>query len=93
MADAIVTGLSRWQQDNHDLVPNMIGSICFLVASYLAYAGVSQGTLSFASPSVSRWIIIINQTLRQMAVSAETVAGNLDKALGLYCSGCNSKVR
>ena len=40
--------------------PNMLGSICFLVASYLAYAEVSHGAGSFAPRSVSWWIAVVN---------------------------------
>jgi hypothetical protein len=34
--------------------------VCFLVASYLAYAEVSQGAASFAPRSVSWWITVVN---------------------------------
>ena len=45
-ADAMITGLSWRQQDALIWLPNMIGSICFLVASYLAYIEVSHGMFS-----------------------------------------------
>jgi hypothetical protein len=38
----------------------MVGCVCFLVASYLAYAEVSQGAASFAPRSVSWWIAVVN---------------------------------
>ncbi len=59
-ADALITGLSWRQQDVLIWMPNMLGSICFLVASYLAYIEVSHKTFSFAPRSVSWWITIIN---------------------------------
>lgn len=59
-ADALITDLSWRQQDAAIWMPNMLGSICFLVASYLAYIEVSHGTFSFAPRSVSWWITIIN---------------------------------
>jgi hypothetical protein len=59
-ADAMITGLSWRQQDALIWLPNMVGSICFLVASYLAYIEVSHGMFSFAPRSVSWWITIVN---------------------------------
>ena len=59
-ADAMIPGLSWQQQDLLIWTPNMIGSICFLVASYLAYAEVSHGAGSFAPRSIGWWISIIN---------------------------------
>ncbi|MEP5763553.1 MAG: hypothetical protein ABJ308_03135 [Halieaceae bacterium] len=59
-ADAMITGLSWRQQDVLIWLPNMLGSICFLIASYLAYTEVSHGAFSFAPRSVSWWITIIN---------------------------------
>jgi len=53
-------GLSWRQGDALIWLPNMIGSICFLVASYLAYIEVSHGMFSFAPRSVSWWITIVN---------------------------------
>ena len=38
----------------------MAGSICFLVASYLAYTEVSHGAGSFAPRSIGWWIAIVN---------------------------------
>ena len=59
-ADAMLPGLSWQQQDLLIWTPNMIGSICFLVASYLAYAEVSHGAGSFAPRSIGWWIAVIN---------------------------------
>ena len=59
-ADAMLPGLSWREQDLLIWTPNMLGSICFLVASYLAYAEVSHGGASFAPRSVSWWIAVVN---------------------------------
>ena len=59
-ADALLPGLSWQEQDLLVWTPNVIGSICFLVASYLAYAEVSHGATSWAPRSVSWWIAMVN---------------------------------
>ena len=59
-ADAMIAGLSWEGEDLLVWTPNMVGCACFLVASYLAYAEVSQGAGSFAPRSVSWWIAVIN---------------------------------
>jgi hypothetical protein len=58
--DATLTGLSWKGEDLLVWTPNMVGCVCFLVASYLAYAEVSQGAASFAPRSVSWWIAVVN---------------------------------
>lgn len=40
--------------------PNAAGSVCFLVASYLAYAEVSNGWSGWQPRNVSWWIVVIN---------------------------------
>ena len=40
--------------------PNRLGCVCFLVASYLAYAEVSHGLASVAIRSLSWWIAVVN---------------------------------
>ncbi|HIF94088.1 MAG TPA: hypothetical protein EYQ60_13370 [Myxococcales bacterium] len=47
-ADAMSPGLSWQEQDLLIWTPNMMGSVCFLVASDIAYAEVSHGAGSFA---------------------------------------------
>lgn len=59
-ADALVHGLSWREQDLLIWTPDMLGSICFLVASYLAYAEVSHGGASFAPRSIGWWIAVVN---------------------------------
>ena len=58
--DAMLGGLSWEQEDLFIWLPNMLGCVCFLVASYLAYAEVSQGASSLAPRSISWWISIVN---------------------------------
>ncbi len=58
--DAMLPDLSWREQDLLIWIPDMLGSICFLVASYLAYAEVSHGAASFAPHSVSWWIAVVN---------------------------------
>ena len=52
-ADAMIAGLAWRAEDLLVWTPDMLGSVCFLVASYLAYAEVSQGVASVA-PGASR---------------------------------------
>ncbi len=59
-ADAMLAGLSWEEEDLLVWAPNMLGCVCFLVASYLAYAEVSQGAASFAPRSVSWWVAVVN---------------------------------
>ena len=59
-ADGLIADLSWREQDLLIWTPNMLGSVCFLVASYLAYAEVSHGAASFDPRSVSWWIAVIN---------------------------------
>jgi len=52
--------LSVGQQEHWIWTPNMLGCVCFLVASYLVYAEVSHGVASFAIRSLSWWIAVLN---------------------------------
>jgi hypothetical protein len=58
--DALQGGLSWKQTDLLIWGPNMLGCVCFLVASYLAYVEVSQGLASLAPRSISWWVSIVN---------------------------------
>jgi hypothetical protein len=58
--DATLTGLAWAGEDLLVWTPNMLGCACFLVASYLAYAEVSQGAASFEPRSLSWWITVVN---------------------------------
>lgn len=59
-ADAMVSGLSWREEDAFVWTPDMLGSICFLVSSYLAFAEVSHGATSWAPHNVSWWIAVVN---------------------------------
>jgi hypothetical protein len=59
-ADALIPDLSWKEQDLLVWTPNMIGSICFLVASGLACAEITHGRLVVAPRSISWWIAVIN---------------------------------
>ena len=59
-ADAAWVGLDWLGEDLLVWVPNMIGCVCFLVASVLAFLEVTQGAVVFAPRSVSWWIAVIN---------------------------------
>ncbi len=52
--------LSARQESLWIWAPNMAGCVCFLVASYAAYAEISHGPVSFAPRSLSWWIVMIN---------------------------------
>jgi hypothetical protein len=54
------TGLSWRAEDVLVWTPDMLGCVCFLVASGLAYAEVSHGAASFAPRSISWWIAVLN---------------------------------
>jgi len=58
--DATLTGLDARQEALWIWAPNMAGCVCFLVASYLAFAEVSQGYSSFAVHNLSWWIAVVN---------------------------------
>jgi hypothetical protein len=59
-ADGLIPAVTWREQDVLIWTPDMLGSICFLVASYLAYAEVSHGAAGWAPRSVSWWIAIVN---------------------------------
>jgi hypothetical protein len=59
-ADAMISGASWEEVDLLVWTPNMVGCACFLVASYLAYAEVSQRAAAFAPRSVSWWVAVVN---------------------------------
>lgn len=59
-ADAMITGLTGVEQDILIWTPDIIGSICFLVASYLALIEISHGLWSFQPRQLSWWIVLLN---------------------------------
>ena len=52
--------LSPIDQDRLVWAPNAMGSVCFLVASYLAYAEVCRRWLGWQPRNISWWIVVIN---------------------------------
>lgn len=59
-ADALVPGLDWRAQDWLVWTPDMLGSLCFLAASCLAFAELSHGTASCSPSSVSWWVVVVN---------------------------------
>ena len=58
--DALLHGLTWVEQDALIWGPDMVGSICFLAASYLALIEISHGWWSFEPRQVAWWVVIIN---------------------------------
>jgi hypothetical protein len=59
-ADAMIAGLTWVEEDILIWSPDAIGSICFLVASYLALIEVSHRFWSFQPRQLSWWIVLLN---------------------------------
>jgi hypothetical protein len=58
--DALLPGLDWLQQDLFIWTPDIIGSICFLVASWLALLEFCHGYWCRQPHSLSWWIVIVN---------------------------------
>jgi hypothetical protein len=59
-ADSMLSALTRVEENVLVWIPDFIGSICFLVASYLALIEVSHRLWSLQPRQVSWWIVMIN---------------------------------
>ncbi len=59
-ADAMIASLDWVEADLLVWTPNILGCICFLVASYLAYTEVSNAWASIQPRHLSWWIGVIN---------------------------------
>jgi hypothetical protein len=59
-ADAMLAGLDWEQKELLIWTPDFTGSICFLLAGYLALVEVSHRWWSVQPHSLSWWIVIIN---------------------------------
>jgi hypothetical protein len=59
-ADAMIASLDWEEADLLIWTPDLLGCICFLVASYLAYAEVSNAWASLQPRHLSWWIGVIN---------------------------------
>lgn len=58
--DAMQTGLSTQQQNLRIWTPDFIGSICFLLSSYLAVWAVCNGPWCFARNDSDWWTSVVN---------------------------------
>jgi hypothetical protein len=59
-ADAFITGLDSVDEDILVWTPNMIGSVCFLVASHAAVMEVSHRYWTWQFQNLSWWITVVN---------------------------------
>jgi hypothetical protein len=59
-ADAMLSQLTWLQEDVLIWTPDVIGSICFLVSSYLALVEVSHRGWSYLPRQLSWWIVMVN---------------------------------
>ena len=59
-ADAMIAGLGWVGEDILIWTPDVIGSVCFLIASYLALIEVSHRFWSVQPRQVSWWIVVLN---------------------------------
>jgi len=58
--NALISGLNGLQQDLLIWMPNMIGSIFFLLSSYIALIEISHRFFSFQPQHISWWISMLN---------------------------------
>lgn len=59
-ADAMISGLTWEEEDVLVWTPNMLGCVCFLTASYLAFVEVSHTWFSVRPRDLAWWIAVIN---------------------------------
>jgi hypothetical protein len=59
-ADAMIPALGWREADIVVWTPDIVGCLCFIAASALAWAEFSHGLWSFAPRNVSWWIVLIN---------------------------------
>jgi hypothetical protein len=58
--DAMITGLAWADEELLVWAPDVIGSLCFLVASYLGLLEVSHRFWSWQPRQLSWWIVLLN---------------------------------
>jgi hypothetical protein len=80
-AVAISTDLSAQTARQHVWRPDAVGSVCFLVASGLAWAEVCHGWVAWTPRSVSWWITLLN-LLGSVAFGVSAVASYVVPATG-----------
>ncbi len=59
-ADALLIGLSPTEQEVVIYTPNLLGSICFLLASQLAIMEYAHGCYRWTPGEISWWIVYLN---------------------------------
>jgi hypothetical protein len=76
-ADAMITGMGWIEEDVLVWTPNVLGCVCFLVASYLAFVEVCHWWASIRPRDLSWWIAVINLagSLAFMASAVYAFAG------------------
>ena len=80
-AVAISTDLSAQTARQHVWRPDAVGSVCFLVASGLAWAEVSHGWASWSPRTLSWWITLLN-LVGSVAFGVSAVASYVVPATG-----------
>jgi hypothetical protein len=78
---AMVTGLSAQAAHRHVWRPDAIGSVCFLVASVLAWFEACHGWVAWRPRSWSWWITLAN-LIGSIAFGLAAVAGYVDPVTG-----------
>lgn len=58
--DAMIPGLTWWQQDLVIWLPNILGSILFLLSGYLAFIETCHAHWAWQPKSLTWWIVFIN---------------------------------
>ncbi len=79
--DALITGLTTHQQDLRVWWPDALGSICFLIASQLAYAEVGHRWISW-NPRSRGWRIAAINMLGSILFGISAIAGYVLPATG-----------
>jgi len=85
--DALLPGLNWLQQDLVIWTPDMIGSVCFLVSSWLAVLEFCHSYWSWQVEDLSWWIVVVNLlgSVAFMVSAVYAVAGpGLATALNLW---------
>ena len=78
---AVVANLSAQAANRHVWRPDAVGSICFLVASLLAWFEVCHGWVAWRPRSWSWWITLLN-LLGSIAFGVSAVAGYISPVTG-----------
>ncbi|TYK67445.1 hypothetical protein CWS31_000255 [Colwellia echini] len=58
--DGMMANLTWWQQDFYIWIPNILGSVLFLLSGYLAYAETCHSYWGWKPKSLSWWITLVN---------------------------------